>query len=105
MYVRIRDIEGKEHEMQVIDVSKDIEISENFGRYKRLEAYEDDYSEYDEKIDNLKSDIENLEYENEKLESAIEDLKSEINSIEDRISFLLCERNNLQEALRLSHGN
>ena len=91
-YLKITDVNGVEHELQVLNEERDILISREFGKFISIKQSEmDKISEYEDKIADLEADLDNatnsadgLQLDVDRLENRVSDLEYEVSIYRDR---------------------
>ena len=91
-YLKITDVNGVEHELQVLNEERDILISREFGKFISIKQGEmDKISEYEDKIYDLETSLvdatssaDGLQLDVDHLENQISDLENEVSIYRDR---------------------
>ena len=88
-YLKITDIDGKEHELHVLNEDRDVLISRGFGKFVSITSIEDNIiNEYEDKISDLSNEYEyNISDLSNEYEDKISDLRSEIEDARADVMF------------------
>jgi chaperonin cofactor prefoldin len=97
-YLKITDIDGKEHELQVINEDRDILISRGFGKFLFFKEMENSAIEdYLDKISDLKYEVERMRMQisnlpmmrQQTLNDEIAELKKEVSIYKERAEIII----------------
>ena len=89
-YLKITDIDGKEHELQVINEDRDVLVSRGFGKFLSFKEMENSAIEdYLDKISDLKYEVEDANADIKSANDEIAELKEEVSIYKERAEIII----------------